>query len=106
MKGNVASSGADDHDLKVREGYSILAQGVELVHFETLNMLIGGKKTKKIVWMVKNNNNKKKNSPKLYVLCTIFFLLIKQDADILRICVDFSRPTLTDKAKGRVPSGS
>ena len=43
-----------DHDQKVREGFSILAQGVELIHYETANMIIGGNKNKKIVWMVSN----------------------------------------------------
>lgn len=41
-----------DHEQKVREGFSILAQGVELIHFETANMIVGGNKNKKIVWMV------------------------------------------------------
>jgi hypothetical protein len=37
---------------RVREGFSILVQGIEIIHYETLNMLIGGKKNKKIFWMV------------------------------------------------------
>lgn len=41
-----------DHEQKVKEGFSILGQGVELVHYETANMLVGGNKNKKIVWMV------------------------------------------------------
>ena len=64
--------------MKVREGFSILAQGVELIHYETANMVVGGKKGKKVVWM---------------------------DADILRICVEFTRPSLSDRAKGKVPYG-
>ena len=32
---------------RVREGFSILVQGIEIIHYETLNMLIGGKKNKK-----------------------------------------------------------
>ena len=28
-----------------------------------------------------------------------------QDSDILRLCVDFRRPTLADRAKGKVPPG-
>ena len=41
-----------DHEQKVREVFSVLAQGVELLHYETANMIVGGKKNKKIVWMV------------------------------------------------------
>lgn len=74
----VLLSKEEEIENRVREGFSILVQGIELIHYETLNMLIGGKKNKKIFWM---------------------------DADVLRFCCEFTRPTLTDRAKGKVAYG-
>lgn len=48
----VLLSKEEEIENRVREGFSILVQGIELIHYETLNMLIGGKKNKKIFWMV------------------------------------------------------
>lgn len=32
-------------------------------------------------------------------------LILFQDADVLRFCCEFTRPTLTDRAKGKVAYG-
>jgi hypothetical protein len=43
----------EEQAYKVREGFTVLTHGVELIHFETINMLIGGQRSKKKVWMVR-----------------------------------------------------
>lgn len=67
----------DGREVKVREAFQILTQGVEMVHFD-VRAKRGPTKLKKIVWM---------------------------DPDILRICVDVSRPSQHDRAKGKIPPG-
>jgi hypothetical protein len=74
------TNSAEDHAQKIREAFAILTQGVEMVHYDVKSTKKAGvpsKKTK-IVWM---------------------------DSDILRFCVDDSRPTLIDRAKGKMPPG-
>lgn len=64
--------------MKIREIFSILTQGVELVQYE---VDIHSKKSSvhgRIVWM---------------------------DSDTYRICVDASRPAVVDRAKGKIPPG-
>lgn len=63
--------------MKVREAFQILTQGVEMVHYD-VRAGRGPTRNKKIVWM---------------------------DPDILRICVDVSRPSQLDRSKGKVPPG-
>lgn len=67
----------DGRELKVREAFQILTQGVEMLHYD-VSARGRSKKSKKIVWM---------------------------DPDILRICVEVSRPSQTDKSKGKIPVG-
>ena len=69
----------EDLDRKIREAFSILSQGVEMVHYNVINGKFGKTRVKKIVWM---------------------------DPDILRICVDIARPSTIDRAKGKVPPGA
>ena len=65
-----------EHAQKIRECFAILTQGVEMVHYDG-KVSIPLKK-KRIVWM---------------------------DSDILRVCVDDKRPTLIDRAKGKMSPG-
>lgn len=62
----------------LKEAFAILTQGVEMIHFDVSYSGRGTQINKKIIWM---------------------------DSDILRLCVDFRRPTLADRAKGKVPPG-
>jgi hypothetical protein len=69
----------EEHSQKLKEAFAILTQGVEMVHYDCMHAkVITSMRMKKIVWM---------------------------DADILRLCVDVTRPTLADRGKGKVPPG-
>lgn len=63
-------------DIKIREAFQILTQGVEMIHFDSKSKRAS--RSKKIVWL---------------------------DSDILRICVDTARPTQKEMLKGKVPPG-
>ena len=62
--------------IQIRECFAILTQGVEMIHYDTKQPI--AVKKKRIVWM---------------------------DSDILRVCVDDKRPTLIDRAKGKMSPG-
>lgn len=66
----------ETRDLKVRQAFQVLTQGVELVHYD-------------------GRNSSRASSEKLLWL----------DPDILRICVDISRPNQRQRAKGKVSPG-
>lgn len=70
-----SDAASQNRDLKVREAFQILTQGVEMIHYEVAKRNTKGKK---IVWL---------------------------DPDILRICVDVNRPSQSDRQKGKVPPG-
>lgn len=68
----------DDEAQKLREAFAILTQGVEMTHYECNPKSKKATKLRKIVWI---------------------------DSEILRICVDLSRPSLKDRAAGKIPPG-
>jgi len=72
------AAAAEQKAVMVREAFAVLAQGVELMHYNTLYGSRGNQLVKQLVWM---------------------------DADLLRICIDSMRPTLVDKAIGKVAPG-
>eukprot|EP01038_Epipyxis_sp_PR26KG_P013980 gene13980-18750_t len=71
----------EESNLKIREVFSILSQGVEMVQYSLNNRdkkYSKGNRSTKIVWM---------------------------DSDIYRICVDTNRLSLADRSKGIIPNG-
>jgi len=68
----------EEKNQKIREAFQILTQGVEMVHYEAVRKKGEKTKIKKIMWM---------------------------DPDILRLCVDVQRPTIRERARGRIPFG-
>jgi len=68
----------DDNVKKLREAFAVLTQGVEMNHYDAEAIIVDKKKQKKIVWV---------------------------DPDILRICCDYVRPSMVERALGKVPPG-
>jgi len=68
----------EENNLRIREIFSILTQGVEMTQFETNPDTRASSITKRIVWM---------------------------DSDIYRICVDTVRPSMAERAQGKIPPG-
>lgn len=64
--------------MKIREAFAILSQGVEMILYDTRFGRKGQQVLKLTVWM---------------------------DSDILRLCADKVRPTLVDRAIGKVAPG-
>lgn len=73
----VKRTAKEEHAQKLKEAFAILTQGVEMMHYNASEPT-DKSRLKKIVWM---------------------------DSDILRLCVAVARPTLADRAKGKVPPG-
>mmetsp|Transcript_6955 Transcript_6955/g.11767 ORF Transcript_6955/g.11767 Transcript_6955/m.11767 type:complete len:314 (-) Transcript_6955:598-1539(-) len=69
---------SEDNNLRIREIFSILTQGVEMTQYETDPNTHKSTVGTKIVWM---------------------------DSDIYRICVDHVRPSMAERAQGKIPPG-
>jgi hypothetical protein len=99
-----------ESNLRIREIFSILTQGVEMTQYETSPE---NRVTKKIVWMVRNISTP---APlHMHPLSLSNFLTPhttrtithtnSQDSDIYRICVDNVRPSMAERAQGKIPPG-
>ena len=78
MREEASAAAAEATAAKVREAFAVLSQGVELTLYNTRLGARGAQVLRQLVWI---------------------------DSDILRICVDTMRPTLVDRALGRVAPG-
>lgn len=68
----------EDNNLRIREIFSILTQGVEMKQYETNPQTFNSSVNQRIVWM---------------------------DSDIYRICAATVRPSMAERAQGKIPPG-